>query len=550
MNNAVMGNIGGQPVLILPEGTLRSVGRDAQRNNIAAAKAVADTVRTTLGPRGMDKMLVDSIGDIVITNDGVTILEEMEIEHPAAKMMVEIAKTQNEEVGDGTTTSVVLAGELLKKAEELLEQEIHPTVITRGYKIAKEEALKILNEIAMPVDIADKDTLKKIALTSMSGKSVERASPFLADLVVQAVTEIAQKENGAIVIDSDDIKREKKHGGSAEETQFIKGIVIDKEIIHPGMPKKIENAKIALLDVALEVKETETDAEIRITSPEQMQAFLETEQKMLKGMVEKIVSSGANVVLCQKGIDDVAQHYMSKKNMIAARRVKKSDMEKLAKATGGRIVSNLEDLSIEDFGFAKNIEEKKIAGEAMLFVQECKNPKAVTLLVRGSTEHVVDEIDRSVEDAIGAVSSALEIGKVVAGAGSPEAEVAKRLRKIAEKYSGREQLAIVAFAEALEVIPRSLAENGGLDPIDTLVELRVAHDQGKITYGINLLTNRIEDAIQMGVIEPVKVKTQAIKSASEAAEMILRIDDVISANKLSRGPGGPGMGPGSEDMGE
>jgi len=550
MSQAVMGNIGGQPVLILPEGTLRSVGKDAQRNNIAAAKAVADTVRSTLGPRGMDKMLVDSIGDIVITNDGVTILEEMEIEHPAAKMMVEIAKTQNEEVGDGTTTAVILAGELLKKAEELLEQEIHPTVITRGYKIAKEEALKILNEIARPIDISDKETLKKIALTSMSGKSVERASPLLADLVVQAVTEVAQKENGKITIDDDDIKREKKHGGSAEDTELIKGIVLDKEVVHPGMPKKIENAKIALLDVALEVKETETDAEIRITSPEQMQAFLETEQKMLKGMVEKIVASGATVVLCQKGIDDIAQHYLSKKGIVAARRVKKSDMEKLAKATGARIVSNLEDLSVEDLGFARIVEEEKIAGEAMIFVRECRNPKAVTLLVRGSTEHVVDEIDRSVEDAIGAVASALEVGKVVAGAGSPEAEVAKRLRKIAEKYSGREQLAIVAFAEALEVIPRSLAENGGLDPIDTLVELRAAHDQGKITYGIDLSNGSIGDALYLGVIEPLKVKTQAIKSSAEAAEMILRIDDVISASKLSRGPGGMGMGPNPEDMGE
>jgi len=549
MAQAVMGNLGGQPVLILPEGTFRSAGKDAQRNNIAAAKAVADTVRTTLGPRGMDKMLVDSIGDIVITNDGVTILEEMEIEHPAAKMMVEIAKTQNEEVGDGTTTSVILAGELLKKAEELLDQEIHPTVITRGYKIAKDEALKILNEISMSIDISDNETLKKIALTSMSGKSVERASPLLADLVVQAVTAVAQKENGKISIDNDDVKREKKHGGSAEDTELIKGIVIDKEVVHPGMPKKVENAKIALIDVAVEVKETETDAEIRITSPEQMQAFLETEQRMLKGMVEKIVASGATVVLCQKGIDDIAQHYLSKKGILGARRVKKSDMEKLAKATGGRIVSNLEDLSLEDLGFARIVEEEKIAGEAMIFVRECKNPKAVTLLVRGSTEHVVDEIDRSVEDAIGAVASALEVGKVVAGAGSPEAEVAKRLRKIAEKYSGREQLAIVAFAEALEVIPRSLAENGGLDPIDTLVELRAAHDQGKITFGIDLSNGSVGDALQLGVIEPLKVKTQAIKSSAEAAEMILRIDDVISASKLSRGMPPGGM-PGGEEMGE
>jgi len=548
MANAMVGNLGGQPILILPEGSLRTVGRDAQKNNIAAAKAVADAVRTTLGPKGMDKMLVDSIGDIVITNDGVTILEEMSIEHPAAKMMVEVAKTQNEEVGDGTTTSVVLAGELLSKAEQLLDQEIHPTVITRGFKLAKDEALKIMEEIAKPIDIEDTAMLKQIALTSMSGKSVERSSPFLAEIVVNSIKEVAQKEDGKVVIDTDNIKREKKHGGSAEETELIKGVVIDKEVVHPGMPKRIDDARIALLDVALEVKETETDAEIRITSPEQMQAFLETEQRMLKDMTEKIATSGANVVLCQKGIDDVAQHYLAKKGILAARRVKKSDMELLSKATGGRIISNLDDLAANDLGFAKLVEEKKIGGEAMTFIRECKNPKAVTILVRGSTDHVVDEIDRSVEDAIGAVASALELGKIVAGAGSPEAEAAKRLRKFAEKFSGREQLAILAFADALEVIPRSLAENGGLDPIDTLVELRAAHDQGKTGFGINLGNGSVADAMLMGVVEPLKVKTQAIKSASEAAEMILRIDDVISASKLSKGPTG-GM-PGAEEMGE
>jgi thermosome len=554
MVNAMMGNLGGQPILILPEGSLRTVGRDAQKNNIAAAKAVADAVRTTLGPKGMDKMLVDSIGDIVITNDGVTILEEMSIEHPAAKMMVEVAKTQNEEVGDGTTTSVILAGELLSKAEQLLDQEIHPTVITRGFKMAKDEALKIMEEIAKPIELEENEMLNQIALTSMSGKSVERSSPFLAEIVVNAIKEVAQKENGKVVIDTDNIKREKKHGGSAEETELIRGIVIDKEVVHPGMPKRIENAKIALLDMALEVKETETDAEIRITSPEQMQAFLETEQRMLKVMTEKVVAAGANVVLCQKGIDDLAQHYLAKKGILASRRVKKSDMELLAKATGGRIVSNLDDLAATDLGYAKIVEEKKIGGEAMTFIRECKNPKAVTILVRGSTDHVVDEIDRSIEDAIGAVASALELGKIVPGAGSPEAEAAKRLRKFAEKFSGREQLAILAFAEALEVIPRSLAENGGLDPIDTLVELRAAHDQGKTSFGINLGNGRngsVADALLMGVVEPLKVKTQAIKSASEAAEMILRIDDVISASKLSRG-GSPGAGgmPGAEDMGE
>jgi thermosome len=536
---AMLGSLGGQPILILPEGTLRSTGRDAQKNNIAAAKAVADAVKSTLGPKGMDKMLVDSIGDIVITNDGVTILEEMDVEHPAAKMMVEVAKTQNEEVGDGTTTSVVIAGELLKKAEELLDQEIHPTIITRGFKIAKDEALKILEEIAKPIDINDTETLMKIALTSMSGKSVEKASPKLAEIVIQAVRKVAKKVNGKIEVDTDDISRVKKHGGSAEDTELIEGIVIDKEVVHPAMPKRVENARIALLDVALEVKEPETDAQIRITSPEQMQAFLDQEQRMLKNMVDKIARVNANVVLCQKGIDDVAQHYLAKKGILACRRVKQSDMDKLAKATGGKIISNLDDLTQEDLGFAKIVEEKKIAGEAMTFVRGCKDPKAVTILVRGSTEHVVDEIDRSIEDAIGAVASALEEGKIVAGAGSPEAEIAKRLRKFAEKFSGREQLAILAFADAMEVIPRALAENGGLDPIDTLVELRAAHEQGKISYGINLYDGKVDDAFEMGVIEPLKVKTQAIKSAAEAAEMILRIDDVIAAGKLEKSTPSP-----------
>jgi thermosome len=530
----MIGQLGGQPVLILPEGTLRTTGKDAQRNNIAAAKAVADAVKTTLGPKGMDKMLVDSIGDIVITNDGVTILEEMEIEHPAAKMMVEVAKTQNEETGDGTTTSVILAGELLKNAEELLDQEVHPTVITKGFKIAKEEALKILDKLSKPVTLEDTEDLKKIAITAMSGKSVEKASPKLASLVVEAVRSVAEKKDGKIVVDTDNIKRLKKHGASSEETELIRGIAIDKEVVHPGMPKAIKDAKIALLDVALEVKEPETDAQIRITSPEQMQAFLEQEQKMLKEMVEKIAATGANVVFCQKGIDDVAQHYLAKKGILACRRVKQSDMEALARATGGRIVSNLEDLTKEDLGYAKLVEEKKIGGEEVTFVTGCKDPKAVTILVRGSTEHVVDEVDRSIEDAIGAVASAVEVGKILPGAGAPEAEVSKQLKEFAEKFSGREQLAIKAFADALEIVPRTLAENAGLDPIDILVQLRAAHEQGKSTYGINIFEGRIEDAFEYGVVEPLKVKTQAIISAAEAAEMILRIDDVIAAGKLSK----------------
>ncbi len=546
MVQAMVGNLGGQPVLILPEGAMRTTGKDAQKNNIVAAKAVADAVRTTLGPKGMDKMLVDSLGDIVITNDGVTILQEMEIEHPAAKMMVEVAKTQNEEVGDGTTTSVILAGELLKKAEELLEQEIHPTVITKGFKIAKEEALKVLEEISTPVSVNDKEILKKIAVTSMSGKSIERASPRLAELVVNAVATVAENKDNKISVNLDNIKREKKHGGSSEDTVLVQGIVIDKEVVHPAMPKKVDEAKIALLDVALEVKETETDAEIRITSPDQMQAFIEQEHKMLKDMTEKVVASGANVVICQKGLDDIAQHYLAKKNILVCRRAKKSDLEALAKATGARIVSNLDDLSSNDLGYAKVVEERKVGGEQMTFVEGCRDPKAVTLLVRGSTEHVVDEVDRSVEDAIGAVASAVEVGKVVPGAGAPEAEVAKRLRKFSEQYSGREQLAIKAFADAMEIVPRSLAENAGLDPIDILVALRASHDQGNKSYGVNVFDGNIMDAINGGVIDPLKVKTQAIKSAAEAADMILRIDDVITASKLSGGGGMPGGMPGMD----
>jgi thermosome len=546
----MVGSLGGQPVLILPEGAIRTTGKDAQRNNIAAAKAVADAIRSVLGPKGMDKMLVDSIGDIVITNDGVTILEEMEIEHPAAKMMVEVAKTQNEEVGDGTTTAVIIAGELLKNAEALLDQNIHPTVISRGYKLAMEEALKILNEISKPISIDDKETLKKIAITALSGKSVEKGSPKLAELVVEAVTTVAEKKDGKIIVDRDNIKREKKHGGNAEDTTLVRGIVIDKEVVHPAMPKKVENAKIALLDVALEIKETETDAEIRITSPEQMQAFIEQEHKMLKDMVDKIVKTGANVVICQKGIDDIAQHYLAKKGILACRRAKKSDLEALAKATGGKIVSNLEDLSEKDLGYADLVEERKVGGEAMTFIEGCKNPKAVTILVRGSTEHVVDEVDRSIEDAIGAVASAIEVGRIVPGAGAPEAEVAKRLRKFSEKFSGREQLAIRAFADALEIVPKTLAENAGFDPIDILVALRSKHEEKDgISFGVDVFNGKIADAYEMGVVEPLKIKTQAIESAAEAAEMILRIDDVISASKLSKGtPSTPSSGGESSEV--
>jgi thermosome len=532
------GQIAGQPIFILPEGSLRTTGRDAQTRNIMAAKAVAETVRTTLGPKGMDKMLVDSIGDVTITNDGATILDEMEIEHPAAKMIVEVAKTQEDEVGDGTTTAVIIAGELLKKAEGLIEQNIHPTNIIRGYRQAKQKALKILRELGTPISLKDKDMLEKIAMTAMTGKSSEAAKDSLAKLAVEAVSLVAEEENGKVFIDKDNIQIEKKQGGSVDDTELIKGLVIDKEVVHSNMPKKIKDAKIALIDVPLEVKETETNAEIRITSPEQLQGFVEQEHKMLKEMVNKVVKSGCNVVLCQKGIDDLAQHYLAKNGIMAARRVKKSDMEKLAKATGANIVSSVDELTSDDLGYAGLVEEKKIAGEAMIFVRDCKDPKAVSILIRGGTEHVVDEVKRAMDDAVLGVGSAIELGKIVAGGGAIETEVARRLRKYAETVGGREQLAINAFAEAVEIVPRTLAESTGADPIDILVNLRAEHDSGKINMGVDVIEAKNSDMIEKGVIEPLKIKTQAIQSASEAAEMILRIDDVVT----SKAPSGPTSG--------
>ena len=545
-----MNQFGGQPIFILPEGTLRQTGKDAQLRNIMAAKAVAENIRTTLGPNGMDKMLVDNIGDVTITNDGATILEEMEIEHPAAKMIVEVAKTQEDEVGDGTTTAVVLAGEFLKKAEQLLEQGIHPTMIIRGYRTAKIKALSILDEIAEKVDISDTQILEKIALTAMTGKGSEAAKESMAILAVEAVRIVAETEDGKTIINKDNIKIEKKKGGSLDDTELIKGIVIDKEIVHSSMPKKIKDAKIALLDTALEIKETETSAEIRITDPSQMQAFLDQESKMLKDMVQKVLNSGCNVVFCQKGVDDLAQHYLAKAKITVARRVKKSDIEKLSKATGARIVSKVDELSKEDLGFAALVEEKKIAGEEMIFVRDCKNPKAVSILVRGSTEHVVDEAKRAMDDAVLDIVAALEVGKIVYGGGSFETELAKRLKMFAESVGGREQLAINAFAEAIEIIPRTLAESTGKDPIDIIVELRTLHDKGKMTYGVDVINSKVEDMKKLGVIEPLKIKSQAIKSASEAAEMILRIDDVITAKSGGGGMPHGGMGPGGmgEDM--
>lgn len=522
---------GGQPIFILPEGTNRSVGRDAQRNNILAGKVLAETVRTTLGPKGMDKMLVDGLGDIVVTNDGVTILKEMDIEHPAAKMLVEVAKTQEDEVGDGTTTAVIIAGELLKKSESLLDQDIHPTIIAMGYRQAAEKAQEILDDIA--IDSVDEETLIKVAMTAMTGKGTEAAREPLAKLIVDAVQKVA--EDGAV--DTDNIKIEKKDGAVVEDSTLVEGVIVDKERVHPGMPSEVKDAKIALVNSPLEVKETEVDAEIRITDPAQMQAFIEQEEKMVKDMVDKVAESGANVLFAQKGIDDLAQHYLSKAGILAVRRVKKSDIEKLARATGANVVTNLEDLTADDLGEAGIVEERKVSGEEMIFVEECSVAKSVTLFVRGSTKHIVDEIVRAIEDAIGVVAATVEDDKVVAGGGAPEIAMAKKLKDYADSISGREQLAVNAFAEALEIVPKTLAENAGLDSIDSLVDLRAAHENSAV-MGLDVFTGKVADMKEAGVIEPKRVKKQAIQSASEAAEMILRIDDVIA----SSGKGDAAMG--------
>lgn len=539
-----------QPVVVLGEDAQRILGRDAQRMNIMAARAVGEIVRSTLGPKGMDKMLVDTLGDIVVTGDGVTILKEMEIEHPAAKMVVEVAKAQEDEVGDGTTTAVVLTSALLHKGEDLLNQSIHPAVIVKGYQLAAEKSQEILSSMAIEVKQADDVVLKNVAKTSMKGRVTEAASDHLANLIVKGVRRIAETENGKTRVDVDNMKVEKKAGGSLEDTELVEGVVIDKERVHPGMARKIDNAKIAVINAALEIEKTETDAEIRITSPDQLQAFMEQEEKMLKDMVEKIHKAGANVLVCQKGIDDVAQHFLSKYGVYAVRRVKESDMTKIAKATGATIVTNLMDLESKDLGYAKMVEELKLGGEAMTFIRGCKDPKSVTLLIRGGTEHIVAEADRSVSDAIKVVAATVETGKVLAGGGASEIELSLQLKRYAPKVGGREQLAVEAFASALEIIPRTLAENGGLDPIDILVNLKAAHEKGNGMAGVNVLEGKIEDLYKKGVVEPLKVKTQAIKAASEAAMMILKIDDVIAAGKLGGGPPEGGMPPGGMGMPE
>jgi len=547
---------GGQQVLFLPEGTSRLLGRDAQRTNIAVAVAVAGAIKTTLGPKGMDKMLVSDLGDITITNDGATILSEMNVEHPVAKIMVDVAKTQDKEVGDGTTSVVILAGELLKKAQTLIDQGIHPTTIIKGYKIAAEKAGEILKEKAQKIDIDDDNVLQKIAMVSMGSKNVgdDETKAHLCKIVIKAVKQVMDKDAaGKFVIDHDFIKVEKKAGKGVADTELINGVLIDKEIAHPGMPKSCADARIALLDIALEIEKTEVDAKIEITSPDQMQSFLQQEEKMLKDMVEKIKASKANVVVTQKGIDDVALHYLAKANIIAVRRVKKSDMEKLARATGGKIVTSLDDMNEKDLGYAGLVEERKISGEQMLFVEKCKNAKSVTIFVRGGTTQVVDEVERSLMDAIGAISSAIETGYYNYGGGAIEVDLANGLRTFATDVGGREQLAVQMFADALEVIPTTLAENAGMDPIDILMQLRNKHKTKDGTaYGVDIFRNTIGDMNKQGVFEPLKVKQQAILSAAEAAEIILRIDDMIGS-KAKSGAGGTPQGPGGmggmSDMG-
>ncbi|WP_101477018.1 thermosome subunit beta [Candidatus Nitrosotalea bavarica] len=528
------------PVLVLKESALQQKGRDAQKNNIAASKLVAELVRTSLGPRGMDKMLVDSLGDVTITNDGATILKEIDVQHPAAKMMVEISKTVDNEVGDGTTSSVVFAGALLAKAEELLEKDVHATVIIEGYQAAAEKALLLLTEMAKQVSPNEKEVLLKIAKTSMQSKLISEDSDMLSKLVVDSILQVVEKEADGHRVDLDNIKVEKKAGGSIRNTQFIKGIVLDKEVVHSGMPTKIEKAKIALLNSALEIEKTEMSAEIRISDPTQMQMFLEEENRMLKSMVDKIHQIGANVLICQKGIDDIAQHYLAKQGILSVRRVKESDMTKLAKATGGRISSNIDDMTTKDLGAAELVEQRKVETDKWVFIEGCKNPKAITLLLRGGSQRVVDEVDRSMHDSLMVVKDVIEKPAVVAGGGAPEEYLASHLKEWADRFEGREQLAIKKYAEALEIIPLTIAENAGMDPINTMVTLRAKHSQGKKWTGIDARNTRVADMFTIDIIEPVAVKEQIIKSATEAACMILRIDDVIAS---SGGRGGGGRGP-------
>ncbi len=541
----------GQQVLILKEGSSQTKGREAQRNNIMAAKIIAEIVKTSLGPRGMDKMLVDGMGDVTITNDGATMLKEIDVQHPAAKMMVEISKTTDNEVGDGTTSSVVVAGALLERAEELLAQDIHPTVIVDGYRKAATQSLKILDKISIKIKPTDKTQLVKLAITALRSKLVSRESANLADRAVDAVLSVAEPNGTSYTIDIDNVKIEKKPGRSLKDTSLIKGIVLDKEVVHAGMPKRVDKARIALINSAFEIEKTEFDAKLNITDPSQMTAFLDEENSLLKGMVDSIINTGANVVVCQKGIDDIAQHYLAKAGILSVRRAKQSDIDKLAKASGARVITNFEDITKKDLGQAELVEERKLEDDKWVFIEGCKNPKAVTLLIRGGSQRVVDEAERSVRDAVMVVKDVILKPQMVVGGGAPEAELAHQLRKWAEKLSGREQLAAQKFTEAIEAIPTALAHNAGLDPLDTQVELRSKHSDGKKWFGIDVSGGKVADLSSEGIVEPLAVKEQIIKSSSEAVCMILRIDDVISSSKMKGGgppPGGEGGMGGMGDM--
>ena len=544
---------GGQPVIVLKEDTERTRGRDARKSNMMAAQIIAEVLKTTLGPRGMDKMLIDSLGDITITSDGATVLEEIDVQHPAAKMMIEVAKTQDKEVGDGTTTAVVLAGELLRKAGELLEDNVHPSIIVIGYQKASEKALETLDKVSIDVDMDDDETLMKLSNTSMRSKAVSSEREHLSRIVIDAIRLIVEKRDGTVIADVDNVQIVKKEGQSLDATELVRGIIVDKEVVHDGMPKKIKKARIALLDTQLEVKKTEFDAEIRITSPGNVKAFLDQESEMLKKKADQVVATGANVVFCQKGIDDMAQHYLAKAGVMAARRVKKSDMDKLAKATGGKVVNNLVDLKKEDLGTCGLVEEKKIGNDKMIFVEECKDPHAVAIFVRAGLERMIDEAERALNDALYVISDVAESPRMVAGGGSVEMEMAKAVRSYAAQVGGREQLAIEAFADALEIIPRTLAENAGLDILDTMVEMKTAHaKKDGANMGVNVFDKGVIDMMAEGVVEPTVVKEQAIKSSIEVASMILRIDDVVAAKSgAGAGAGGPEGGPpggGDEDV--
>ena len=542
--------MGNQPIFILKEGTRRETGKDAMQGNIEAAKAIATSVRSTLGPRGMDKMLVDSLGDIVITNDGVTILKEMDVEHPAAKMLVEVSKTQDSFVGDGTTTAVIIAGSLLAEAEALIKQNVHPTVIAEGYRMAASQAKQVLHEMAKPVKIENKELLLKMAGTSLSSKSASGNKEKLSEISYEAIKNIAEKSEGKYTVDFDNLQIVKKKGGDIDDTELIYGIIVDKEKVHPGMPDFVKDAKVALLNAALEIKKPEFDTNIRIDDPAMIQKFLSQEEEILRDMVKNIKKTGANVLITQKGIDDLAQHYLAKEGIYAVRRVKKSDIDKLAKATGASTASSIDELSPADLRYAALVEQKKIDDDYLTFVTGCKNPKALSILIRGGTEHVIDEIERSITDSIHVVAAAVEDGKYTTGGGSSATEIATKLKEYAGKIGGRQQLAIERFANAMEEIPRALSENAGLDPIDVLIKIRKRHADGDKYAGINLYTGEVEDMQKVGIIEPIRVGEQAIESATEAAVMILRIDDVI-ATKSSKGGAPPGGGmPGGGDGGE